>query len=121
MVAGDQVVFDLDGLQFTFEKFRVVVDGQCLRLHVDQEGPMNLIFLVGVAEPAVDANRREILNADSVRVVLRLKDSVFSRTRDSTPDGTDPRALFDLEVDGRLLLKLLANYEVESYGTTSSF
>ena len=45
VAAGDQVAFDLDGLRFTFEKFGVAVNEECLRLHVDDEAPINLIFL----------------------------------------------------------------------------
>ena len=59
-VDGKDVIFDLYGLNFTFEKFYVGVDESEMRIMVNEEVLMNLINLLDSFESSGDVNRKEI-------------------------------------------------------------
>ena len=96
-VSGDKVVFDLNGMDYSFEKFYLLIadagsgnlqsiglDGQepideGLYINVPEEAPMNLINIAGASdeEEGVELDREEVLGADTAKLSLKLADRLF--------------------------------------------
>jgi hypothetical protein len=120
-IPGKDVVFDLNGLDFTFGKFDVTLTEDSLKIKVEDEAPMNLIYLLDAVKSTIDVDRKEIINADSVRFVLNLKNGTFSQMKSGLLKLNQINDIFQLDVDGKFPLKLFINYELEMYGTTTEW
>jgi hypothetical protein len=118
-VKGEDVIFDLNGLDFTFEKFYVKVDDTGLGIMVDEEVPMNLINLLDTIDSPLDVNRKEILDSDLVHFTLKVKDEVFSPLKSQILKVPDIKEIFEINLDNRPPLRSFNNYELESYGIGS--
>jgi hypothetical protein len=117
-VKGKDVVFDLNGLDFTFGKFYAVVRERSLMITVEEEVPMNLMHLLGAVEDYIEVERKDVLDADTVNFVLKLKTKVFNALKQRILTSTDILDLFQLEDRGNHPLLDLSNYRLEKYGTT---
>jgi hypothetical protein len=117
-VKGEDVLFDLNGLDFTFGKFYAVVRERSLRILVEEEAPMNLIHLLGAVEDDVEVERKDVLDADTVKLELKLKSKIFNAMKQRILTSTDILDLFQLEDRGNHPLLDLSNYRLEKYGTT---
>jgi len=120
-VNGENVIFNLNGLDFTFEKFYVVVTSDSMKILVDDEVPMNLMNILGAVKDDLDVNRREILEADTVRFILKLNDETFAKLKPELPKITEITDIFKLKVNGKLPLKNFKSYVLDLYGTAKDF
>jgi hypothetical protein len=116
-VKGNKVIFDLNGLDFTFEGFYVAVTDEFLFIMVKDEAPMNLINLLGAVKEDVEVNRKDVLSADTVRFRLRLNEDIFQSLKESIVKINDIREAFEIQAEGQYLLKDFNNYLLEMYGT----
>ena len=66
-----------------------------------------------------DLAHKEILDADTVRFILKLKDEPFSNLKPKLLTVTEIKVIFKFNIKGELPLKDFKNYEHELYGTTT--
>ena len=122
-VKGEDVVFQLNGLNYTFEKFYLQVleghegadDG--LYINVPEEAPMNLINISAAAEveDGVELNTEEIMGADTAKLTLRLTEGLYRAVKDRVLACTDPIQVFDVEHEGKSL-KDFSHYQIVGWG-----
>ena len=117
LVSGKDAVFDLDGLDFTFENCHVVLTDSGFRISMDEEAPMNLIHLLQIVQDSVGVERQEVLDADAVHFTLKLKDDLFSSLKGKPLTEPNVKRMFQFQLDQRTPLADLASYEIERYGT----
>ena len=117
-VKGSDVKFDLNGLDFTFEGFYVAVTDESLFIMVKDEAPMNLINLLGAVKEDVEVNRKDVLEADTVKFRLRLFEDVFHSLKEIIIKVNDIKNVFEIQIEGKYFLKDFNNYWLEMYGTT---
>jgi len=116
-VKGKEVVFDLNGMDFTFGKFYLVVNEVGMYLIVKDEAPLNLINLLETVVDEVGVNRKQVRDSDEVDMILRLDDELFKKVKEEILRSTDPRNIFDIEYQGHRLLRVLTAYSLEEYST----
>ncbi|MGA1872161.1 MAG: hypothetical protein ACMUHY_00685 [Thermoplasmatota archaeon] len=116
-IKGEEVVFDFNGLDFTFEKFYLLVSEDGMFLTVKDEAPMNLINLLDTVVDEVGVDRNQVMRSDEVDLVLRLDVNLFRKVKDEIRKKTDPRDVFETEYQGHKLLKVLTAYSLIEYGT----
>ena len=116
-VNGEDIIFDLNGLDFTFEKFYVNLLDNGMYLIVKDEAPMNLILIADTAIDEVGVNRQQVLASDEVDMILRLDDALFGALKDKIMEVTDVKQIFEIEHKGFKFVKQLSNYFLEEYGT----
>lgn len=119
-VSGDHVVFDLDGMNFTFEKFYVHFTDEGLFININDEVPMNLTFISQVAVNDIDFQPSQAQDADSVQFVLQLKMDVFNELKGKIAEATDIKEIFEIEHYGTSPLKTFSNYLLISWGSRST-
>lgn len=119
-VNGSEVMFDLKGMDFTFEGFYLSFDKDGLYLRVRSEAPMNLILIHDVVVDDIGVERKLVLDSDEVNFILALHAELFNRVKDNILELTDARDIFDLEIEGRKLLRLLESYRLIEYGTSTT-
>ena len=117
-VNGENVLFNLNSLDFTFEKFYVIVTADSLKILVEDEVPMNLMNILGAVKDELDVDRKEILEADTVRFILKLNDETFAEVKSKLLKITEIADIFQLEVNGKLPLKNFKSYVLDLHGTT---
>jgi hypothetical protein len=124
-VKGEDVVFDLNTLDFTFEGFYVFITDEYLQIQILEEVPMNLILVAGAAEPDVEVEGNELETADSVKFTLQLNDGLFASMKEDIFKQTDIRDVFALQLvegsDGAGVkppLRIFKNYHIVMWGTT---
>jgi hypothetical protein len=120
-VDGKDVVFDLNGLDFTFEKFYVNVSEDNVTLIIPEEVPMNLINLLDTIKDDLDADRSTILEADIVNFNLELDNDIFAYVKSKIHNISDIKDLFKIEMEGKAPMKLFKNYELVRYDTSQTF
>jgi hypothetical protein len=120
-VNGPDVVFDLNGLDFTFEKFYVNVNEDNLTLIIPEEVPMNLINLLDSLKDDLDADRSTIIEADIVSFNLELNNDVFTSIKSKIHNASDIKDLFNIEIGGKTPLKFFKNYELVRYDISQGF
>ncbi len=118
-VNGSDVIFKLGELDFTFEKFYVLVNEEGLFVKVPEEVPMNLMNILDTIHDEVDVNRRNVLDSDVVDMVLQLDPDLFRAFQTRILEGIDILDIFDLDMEGFQFLKELEHYYLIEYGTTT--
>ncbi len=118
-VKGKKVIFDLDGLDFTFEGFYVFITEEALQIIVNEEVPMNLIFITQVVESEVSLTPNELENADTVSFTLQLNAEVFDQLKEMIMAMKDIKEIFDLDPgqDGDKPLRKFSNYDIVKVGS----
>ena len=127
-VSGEKVIFDLNGLDYSFEKFYLQVmeksdaADEGLFINVPEEAPMNLINIAAAAreEEGVELNREEILGANTAKLTLKLADELYEAVKDKVFACTDPIDVFDIEHEGKKLLRNLSHYAIVGWGCTTT-
>lgn len=112
-VNGEDVVFKLNELDFTFESFYLVYTDEWMRIIVREDAPMNLIMISEVAHEEVEVDREDVLQADTVSFTLQLKDGDFVNVIDRLREVRDPVDAFDVGGDR---LKDLSKYSIVRWG-----
>jgi hypothetical protein len=120
-IKGESVVFKLNDLDFTFEKFYVTITNDSMKILVEDETPMNLMYLLDIVKDDLEANRKDILEADTVRFILKLNYEVFSKLKHKIIEVIEILDIFGFKLNGELPLKDFKNYELELYGTSKKF
>jgi hypothetical protein len=116
-VDGNDVVFDLNDLEFTFEKFYVKVGENDLQIIIKDEVPMNLINILATVNINIDVNRKEILDSDIVHFTLKLNEIIYKIHKSQIFNLSDVKEVFNLSPDKEYPLRRFNNYYLESYGT----
>lgn len=108
-VEGEDVVFDLNGLDFTFEGFYVQPTHEGMFIHVREEVPMNLMN-ISAATPLEEGMDPKVLSRDiPVHFTLELKPEVLSGLRDDLFQCGDIKEIFDIEREGSKPLRIFSN------------
>ncbi len=118
-VNGSDVIFKLGELDFTFEKFYVLVNEEGLFVKVPEEVPMNLMNILDTIHDEVDVNRKNVLDSDVVDMILQLDPDLFRAFQTRILECTDVLDIFDLDMEGFQFLKELEHYYLIEYGTTT--
>jgi hypothetical protein len=116
-VNGKDIVFDLNGSDFTFEGFYVNILEDGMYLIVKDEAPMNLILILDVVIDEVGVNRKQVLDSDEVDMILRLDDGLFREIKAEILEKTDVKDIFDIEYDNIKMMRYFSSYFIEEYGT----
>jgi hypothetical protein len=119
-VDGEDVVFDFNGLDFTFEKFYLMVNDEGMYLIVKDEAPLNLINLLETVVDEVGVRRKDVLDSDNVDFILKLDDALFKEVKDEILKQTEAKEIFEIQYKGHELLKVLTAYSIEEYSTFQS-
>ncbi|MCI0496695.1 MAG: hypothetical protein L0Z54_00135 [Thermoplasmata archaeon] len=114
-IDGKDVVFDLGGRETAFEAFELWVDDDGLKIVVRDLSPGALLDLAGTVVQEVDIDREVILAADSIRVVLCLRDGIFRELSSDILGAESPVRAFDTGRDGQAPLLSLTNYTIRSW------
>jgi hypothetical protein len=114
-IDGSEVIFELEGLDFTFERLYVTINESEMIIFVPEEPSMNLINILDTVANLVEVDREDVLTADIVDITLKLKDVQFSLVKSKIFDVKEIKEIFDLEVDGKLPLRFFENYELKHY------
>jgi len=117
-VEGRKVLFDLNGLDFTFEGFYFRLTEENFTIDVKDEVPLNLVNVEGAArvEEGLEIEYKDLQDVDSVNFTLELKKDFFGALKDRMT-GIPVGELFELEMDGEKPLKKFTNYTMVRWGT----
>ena len=114
-VKGEDVVFDLNSLDFTFEGFYAQVVDDAFYIHVRGEVPMNLLYLLNLTESGEQMSPEVLGNAESVDFTLQLKAELFSELSTSILSSTEIIDVFSIKLEGNEPLKQFKNYIVKKW------
>jgi hypothetical protein len=116
-INGEDVIFDFNGMDFTFEKFYLLVNDSGMYLSVKDEAPMNLINLLETVVDKVGVNRKDVLDADKVDIFLKLDDNLFKEMKEEVLNRENAKDIFRILYKDHELLKVLNAYSLEGYST----
>ena len=79
---------------------------------------MNLINISAAAEveEGVELDTEEIMGADTARLTLRLKESLFEAVKERVLACANHKQVFELEQEGTKALKDFSNYLIVMWG-----
>ncbi len=115
---GEDVIFKLGELDFTFEKFYVYINEEGLFIKVPEEAPMNLMNILDTVHDEVGVNRRQVLDSDEVDMILQLDPDLYREMEPRIIGCAEPWEIFELDIKGFRFLKELEHYYLIEYGTT---
>ena len=119
-VSGEDVVFKLGELDFTFENFYLYICEEGFFLKVGEETPMNLLKILDTVHDEVGVDRKLVIDSDVVDMMIQLDPDIYLALKKKIMNCRDPREVFDLDIEGFRFVKELEHYYLIEYGTRSA-